>query len=64
MTDRETITDITTNDRVYIQHQDADGFSVDPAEAMVLARELIGHALALTAPEFECEIDITLKVDV
>lgn len=64
MADRETITDITTNDRVYIQHQDADGFSVDPAEAMVLARELMTHAMTLAAPEFECDVSIILKVPV
>lgn len=59
---RKTITDITTNDLVYISHDDGE-VSIDPAEALVLARELIGHALAINAPEFKCEIDISLRIE-
>jgi len=66
---RKTITDITTNDLVYIQFGEGEDHSsgeltLEPAEALALAMELIEHAMGISVPRATCETNIRLSVDV
>lgn len=58
---RQTITDLTTDDRVYIQGPDGDGITMDPGEAILAGKELIGLALELMLPGGKPTIAISLS---